>query len=173
MSHSFLFELWEYKSNWPSVKWIKGLFIIYARGWAGKNEGWATSNSAGQSEEGGGLSSINLHTKRGEGYPIFYLCFSFKQILSELSGLTYMVCKPPKGEQFITGSLKLIKKTVTISTKWYVPIVRQEVFLVSFDPWGVPTTAMINNKVKLAVTSFDRIIRQYFLLLPTDVCVDF
>ena len=32
---------------------------------------------------------------------------------------------------------------------------------------------MINNKVKLAVTSFDRITRQYLLLLPTDVCVDF
>ena len=120
-----------------------------------------------------GRSSINLHTKRGEGYLIFYFCFSFKQILSDLLGLTYMVCKPPKGEQFITGSLKLIKKTVTISTKWYVPIVRQQVFLVSFDPWGVPTTAMINNKVKLAVTSFDRITRQYFVLLPTDVCVDF
>ena len=65
-------------------------------GWAGKNEGWAASNSAEQSEEGG-LSSINLHTKRGEGYLMFYFCFSFKQILSELSGLTYMVCKPPKG----------------------------------------------------------------------------
>ena len=45
----------------------------------------------------GGRSSINLNTKRGEGYLTFYFCFSFKQILSELSGLTYMVCKPPKG----------------------------------------------------------------------------
>ena len=45
----------------------------------------------------GGLSSINLHIKRGVGYLIFYFCFSFKQILSELSGLTYMVSKPPKG----------------------------------------------------------------------------
>ena len=46
---------------------------------------------------GEGRSSINLHTKRGEGYLTFYFCFSFKQILSELLGLTYMVCKPPKG----------------------------------------------------------------------------
>ena len=28
-------------------------------------------------------------------------------------------------------------------------------------------------KVKLVVTLFDRITRQYFLLMPTDVCVDF
>ena len=40
---------------------IKRPFIIYARGWAGKNEELATSNS-GQSE---GRSSTNLHTKRG------------------------------------------------------------------------------------------------------------
>ena len=33
-----------------------------------------------------GGSSINLQTKR-EGYLIFYFCFTFKQILSELSGL--------------------------------------------------------------------------------------
>ena len=32
---------------------------------------------------------------------------------------------------------------------------------------------MINNKLKLAVAYFDRITIQYFLLLPTDVCVDF
>ena len=49
-----------------------------------------------------------------------------------------------------------------------------EVFLINFGPWGVPATAMINNKVKLAVTYFDRITRrQYFLLLPRDVCIDF
>ena len=53
-------------------------------------------------------------------------------------------------------------------SQYYVQI---EVFLVSFGPWGVPATAMINNKVKVAVTRITR--RQYFFLLARDVCVDF
>ena len=54
---------------------IKRPFIIYAKGWAGKNEELATSNS-GQSE--GGLST-NLHTKRGGGeLPDFLFLFYFQ-----------------------------------------------------------------------------------------------
>ena len=35
------------------------------------------------------------------------------------------------------------------------------------------TTVIINDNVRLAVTYFDRITRQDFLLLPRDVSVDF
>ena len=63
---------------------IKRPFIIYARGWAGKNEELATSNS-GQSEWG----HQQICTQRGGGaYLIFYFCFIFKQILSVQLGLT-------------------------------------------------------------------------------------
>ena len=76
----------------PATNLIKGPFTVYARRWAGKNEGWATSNS-GQSEGGGGGGVINksAHKEGGWGYPIFYFCFIFKQILSELSGRTVHV----------------------------------------------------------------------------------
>ena len=62
----------------PATNLIKGPFIVYAREWAVKNEGWATSNS-GQSEgKGGGGSSINLHKKRGVGLPDFLFLFYFQ-----------------------------------------------------------------------------------------------
>ena len=56
----------------PATNLIKGPFTVYARGWAGKNEGWATSNS-GQSEGGGGGGVKNkyAHKEGGWGYPIF------------------------------------------------------------------------------------------------------
>ena len=75
----------------PATNLIKGPFIVYAREWAVKNEGWATSNS-GQSD-GGALGVINksAHKEGGWGYLIFYFCFIFKQILSELSGRTVHV----------------------------------------------------------------------------------
>ena len=37
--------------TWHTTRENKGPFIIYARGWAEENEGWAASNS-GQSEGG-------------------------------------------------------------------------------------------------------------------------
>ena len=63
---------------------IKRPFIIYAKGWAGKNEELATSNS-GQSE--GGHQQICTQRGGGGGYLIFYFCFIFKQIFLVLSGL--------------------------------------------------------------------------------------
>ena len=56
---------------------IRDNSFFNARGWAGKNEGWAKSNS-GQSEGGGGGGYLNN----------FYYCFILKQILSVRSGLT-------------------------------------------------------------------------------------
>ena len=81
----------------PATNLIKGPFTVYARGWAGKNEGWATSNS-GQSEGGrGGGSSINLHTKRGDGATRFFIfvLFSNKYFQSSRDE-RYTFCKPPK-----------------------------------------------------------------------------
>ena len=73
----------------PPTNLIKGPFTVYARGWAGKNEGWATSNSV--MGGGGGGKKKNAHKEGGWGDPIFYFCFIFKQILSELSGRTVHV----------------------------------------------------------------------------------
>ena len=58
----------------------KGQFIIYARGWAGKNEGWVTSNSR-QLE--GGVIRKSAHNE--EGLPDILFCFIFNQMLSESS----------------------------------------------------------------------------------------
>ena len=66
---------------------IKRPFIIYARGWAGKNEELAKSNS-GQSEGGHQQICTQRGGGGGGGYLIFYFCFIFKQILLVLSGLT-------------------------------------------------------------------------------------
>ena len=52
---------------------IKGPFISYARGWAGKNGGWNTSNS-GQSEGGHQL----ICTQRGGCLPDFPFLFYFQ-----------------------------------------------------------------------------------------------
>ena len=40
---------------------------------------------------GGGVINKSAHKEGGWGYPIFYFCFIFKQILSELSGRTVHV----------------------------------------------------------------------------------
>ena len=44
-----------------------------------------------QRGEGGGVINKSAHKEGGWGYPIFYFCFIFKQILSELSGRTVHV----------------------------------------------------------------------------------
>ena len=46
-----------------------------------------------QDSHGGGGGGIkkSAHKEGGWGYPIFYFCFIFKQILSELSGRTVHV----------------------------------------------------------------------------------
>ena len=46
-----------------------------------------------QRGEGGGgvIMNKSAHKEGGWGYPIFYFCFIFKQILSELSGRTVHV----------------------------------------------------------------------------------
>ena len=59
----------------------KGQFIIYARGWAGKNEGWVTSNS--RQSEGGGGGGIRKSAHNEEGLPDILFCFIFNQMLSE------------------------------------------------------------------------------------------
>ena len=63
----------------PATNLIKGPFTVYARGWAGKNEGWATSNS-GQSEGGGGGGGHQkICTQRGGvGPPDFFFLFFFQ-----------------------------------------------------------------------------------------------
>ena len=56
----------------PEFPQIKRPFLIYARGWAGKNEEWATSNS-GQSK--GGHQQI---CTQGWGLPDFLFLFYFQ-----------------------------------------------------------------------------------------------
>ena len=58
----------------PATNLIKGPITVYARGWAGKNEGWATSNS-GQSE--GGHRQICTQRER-RGAPDFLFLFYFQ-----------------------------------------------------------------------------------------------
>lgn len=53
----------------------KGPFIIDGSGWAGKNEGWVTSNSR-QSEGGGGVIRKSAHNE--EGLPAFLFYFIFR-----------------------------------------------------------------------------------------------
>lgn len=76
----------------------KGPFIIYGSGWAGKNEGWVTSNS--RQSEGGGGSSGNLHTTR-RGYLLFYfILFYFPIAPLGLTGNNGLQASK-KGQQFM------------------------------------------------------------------------
>ena len=85
---------------------------MYTRGWAGKNEGWVTSNS-GQSE-----GVINKSAYKERGLPDFLFLFYFQTNTFSALGTNHTwFPSPRKANQFITESLKLIKKTDTISMK--------------------------------------------------------
>lgn len=74
----------------------KGPFIIDGSGWAGKNEGWVTSNSR-QSEGGGGHQEIC--TQRG-GATCFFILFYFPIAPLGLTGIDGLQASK-KGQQFM------------------------------------------------------------------------
>ena len=101
----------------PATNLIKGPFTVYARGWAGKNEGWATSNS-GQSEGGGGGGPKKLPPKRGMGLPDFLFLFYFQTNTFRALGTNgTRFASLLKYNCSLLAVFKLIKKTVTISAK--------------------------------------------------------
>ena len=75
----------------------KGPFIIDGSGWAGKNEGWVTSNS--RQSEGGGGGHQEICTQRG-GATCFFILFYFPIAPLGLTGIDGLQASK-KGQQFM------------------------------------------------------------------------